>query len=159
MRGNGGGLTKTMEELTGRLFDRDVTIGELQERKSSRTLTAKKRRGVFAGPVVALVDADSGSSAEMLARLLQIERRGVVIGDRSSGKVMQARRIRGAVRTPRGSILYSATITTGALTMSDGASLEGVGVTPDELLLPSGEDLAAGRDPVLERAIALAGRG
>lgn len=153
MRGNGGGLTRTMEEITGRLFDRDVTIGELQERKSSRTLIAKKRRGAFTGSVIALLDADSGSSAEMLGRLLQIERRGLVIGDRSSGKVMQARRLRKGVRTPRGTIMYGATITTGALTMSDGASLEGVGVTPDELLLPRAEDLAAGRDPVLARAI------
>lgn len=158
MRGNGGGLIRTMEEVTGRLFDRDVTIGELKGRTSSRTLTAKSRRGAFTGPVIALLDADSGSSAEMLGRVLQIERRGIVIGDRSSGKVMQARRLRGGVRTPRGTIVYSASITTGALTMSDGASLEGVGVTPDELLLPTAEDLAEGRDPVLARAVAIAGR-
>jgi hypothetical protein len=39
----------------------------------------------------------------------------------------------------------------------DGASLEGKGVTPDELLVPTGEDLAADRDVVLTRAAALAG--
>ena len=41
--------------------------------------------------------------------------------------------------------------------MPDGRSLEGSGVTPDELLLLTGGDLAAGRDPVLARAAALAG--
>jgi hypothetical protein len=41
--------------------------------------------------------------------------------------------------------------------MADGNGLEKVGVTPDELLLPSGADLLAKRDPVLSRAAALAG--
>jgi O-acetyl-ADP-ribose deacetylase (regulator of RNase III) len=41
--------------------------------------------------------------------------------------------------------------------MTDGKSLEHTGLTPDEMSLPSGADMAAGRDPVLARAAALAG--
>jgi hypothetical protein len=42
--------------------------------------------------------------------------------------------------------------------MSDGARLEKAGVVPDGTVFPAGEELAAGRDPALARALALAGK-
>jgi C-terminal processing protease CtpA/Prc len=48
-------------------------------------------------------------------------------------------------------------VTDADLIMSDGASLENTGVTPDEQMLPTAADLAAGRDPVLAHAAAVLG--
>jgi hypothetical protein len=54
-------------------------------------------------------------------------------------------------------VFFGAMITQFDLIMSDGRSLEGTGVTPDEILLPTAADLAVGRDPVLSRAAAICG--
>ena len=54
-------------------------------------------------------------------------------------------------------VFYGASITDADLIMTDGLSLERKGVTPDELILPTGADLAAKRDPILARAAALVG--
>jgi C-terminal processing protease CtpA/Prc len=49
-------------------------------------------------------------------------------------------------------IFYGVSISEADLIMSDGKSLEHVGVEPDELLIPSAEALAKGEDPVLAHA-------
>jgi C-terminal processing protease CtpA/Prc len=157
MRGNGGGLIKTLEQLVGRLFDRDVKIADVKSRKSTRALVAKKRRTPFGGKLAVLIDADSGSAAEVLARLVQIEKRGIVIGDRSAGAVMQGQIMTGGLEAAEGVLVYYASITSADLIMHDGRSLEKAGVNPDELILPAPTDMAAGRDPVMARAVAALG--
>jgi C-terminal processing protease CtpA/Prc len=88
--------------------------------------------------------------------VVQLEHRGTVIGDRTSGKVMEALEI-GDSQGADIRIFYGFSVTEANLIMSDGKSLEKTGVTPDELLLPTGADIAAGRDPVLSHAAELAG--
>jgi len=80
MRGNPGGIVKTLEQLTARLFDHDVKIADLKGRKSMKPSVAKKRKTPFTGKTVVLVDSDSASAAEVLARVIQLEKRGLVGG-------------------------------------------------------------------------------
>ncbi len=157
LRGNGGGFVKGLELLSGYFFDHDVKIADLKGRKSSRPLVAHKRKPLFEGKIVVLVDSQSASAAEMLARLLQIEKRAIVIGDRTSGLTMQARLVSAVLRTVDGFIPYGAAVSDADPVMTDGKSIEGVGVAPDELLLPTQADIAGGRDPILSRAVAMLG--
>ena len=156
LRGNGGGSTETLSSLAGSLFDHDVKIADRVGRDATKPMIAKRRANIFEGKLIVLVDARSASASELLARVVQLEHRGTVIGDRSAGAVMEAKRYRESTGVSMGPV-FGFSVTDANLIMSDGKSLEGTGVTPDEILLPTAADLAAGRDPVLARAAELAG--
>jgi carboxyl-terminal processing protease len=157
LRGNPGGLIDTMRRMASNLFDHDVTIADEVTRKDRSKIIAKTRgASAFTGKLIVLVDSGSASSAELLARVVQLEKRGIVIGDRSAGAVMETRFFPydqgGTVK-----IVYAFAVTQANLIMADGKSLEGVGVVPDEIALPAPADVAVGRDPVLAHAAQLAG--
>jgi C-terminal processing protease CtpA/Prc len=164
LRGNPGGTVSMEQRLLGYFFDRDVKIGDERLRNKTSTVTAKTRGAdkIFSGKVIVLVDTKSASAAEVFARVMQLEKRGTVIGDHTAGAVMTGVMATFPFKTAADwqaipSSFYGASITIADLIMSDGKSLEKDGVTPDMVLLPSGQDLAARRDPVLARAASLAG--
>jgi carboxyl-terminal processing protease len=111
----------------------------------------------FAGFLVVLVDSNSSSAAETFARVVQLEKRGIVIGDRTSGQVRESLKLRHnefhAGSTPQ----YVVSVSVADLIFADGKNLEGSGVTPDIMVLPTQQDLATGRDPVLAEALKLLG--
>lgn len=156
LRGNPGGLVDTLGWVVSSLFDREIKIADLKGRKELKPQVAKRSGDPFTGPVIAVVDSRSGSASEVLARVLQIEKRGTVIGDRSAGAVMRSRFHDFELGLDR-LVFYGISITNADVIMTDGKSLERTGVVPDVPLLPTPEDLAAGRDPVLARAVELAG--
>lgn len=156
LRGDPGGSEDTLEYLIGDVFDHTVTIGDRVSRKKSETLTAKSHHDPFQGKLVVLIDSKSASAAELFARVVQLEKRGTVVGDRSAGAVMEAKEFsyHSGFQTV---IFFGASITHADLIMTDGKSLEHHGVVPDVTSLPSAQDLADGSDPVLARAVEVAG--
>ena len=157
LRRNGGGAVETLQRLVGNLFDRDITIGNMKLRKESKPMLAKTRGDSgYKGQVLVLVDSESASAAEVLARVVQLEKRGTVLGDRTYGKVMRSRLYPHQIGLET-VIFYAVSVTDADLIMGDGKSLEGAGVAPDEILLPTAEDLRAQKDPVLARAVSVAG--
>jgi C-terminal processing protease CtpA/Prc len=138
-------------------FDRDITFAEIKRRKETKPLIAKTRgSNAFGGQLIVLIDSRSGSAAELFARVVQLEKRGLVVGDVSAGAVMRSKH-HGHELGLDTVIFYGASITDADIIMSDGKSLERVGVIPDELKLPKAAALAAKHDPVLSYAAALTG--
>lgn len=156
LRSNGGGYVDTLRHMVGYFLGDAVKIGDVKGRKESKPMMSKKIGGNFEGKLVVLVDSDSASAAEVFSRMMQLHQRAVVIGDRSAGSVMISR-FYGRQMGTGSVVFYGTSITEADTIMTDGKSLERVGVTPDELLLPKPEDLASGKDPVLSRAAALLG--
>jgi C-terminal processing protease CtpA/Prc len=137
----------------GGLFQRDVKIADRVSRGKTQPVVAmSNHRHVFPGKLIVLVDSDSASAAELFARVVQIEQRGIVLGDRTSGTTTQ-----GQFFFHQSTFLFGAQVTQSELVMADGKSLEHLGVTPDETIVPSAQDLANGLDPVMTRAAEIAG--
>jgi carboxyl-terminal processing protease len=156
LRENSGGSESNIALVLSGLFDHDVTIAKQVKRKEQKPFLAKSSgHSAFTGQLIVLIDSRSASASEILARVLQLEHRGIVVGDRSAGSVMAAQffpSVAGLGGPP-----FGAEITVADMIMADGKSLEHVGVTPDDIFLPSPADLAAGNDPVLAHAAGLAG--
>ena len=152
LRNNPGGSVETLKYLIGGMFDNDIKIADRVGRKEKKAEIAKGTHNPFKGKLVVLIDSNSASAAELFARTMQLEKRGMVLGDLSSGSVMEAKHYDEKLGTDT-VIFYGVSITEWDLIMADGKSLEHVGVTPDQLILPTAQDLAAGRDPVLAQAI------
>lgn len=152
LRDNGGGSVDILKRLLGHLFDKDIKIADEKKRKSTKPLTAKTQGSDnFKGKLIVLIDQGSASASEVLARIVQLEKRGKVIGDRSMGAVMESQffDMNLGVGT---TLYYGMSITMADLIMADGKSLEKIGVLPDEVAIPTGEDIAHNRDPVLSLA-------
>jgi carboxyl-terminal processing protease len=101
---------------------------------------------IYSGPVVILVDAHSASSSEVFAAGMQDTLRAKIIGSQSCGCVL-------GIAKPR--VMKGG----GVLEMSEvlwfspkGRKLEGTGIIPDKIVVPSVADLQRRRDPVLAEA-------
>ena len=157
LRDNGGGYVDIEKKLVGAIFDHDVKIGDEKSRRETKPVLAKTRgSGAYKGDLIVVVDQGSASASEVFAKVVQLEKRGKVIGDRTAGAVMTSKFV--PLELGMENVIYfgmSVAITD--LLMSDGKSLEKVGVTPDETVVPKQADLANKRDPVLAYAAKLSG--
>ncbi|MEZ5424634.1 MAG: S41 family peptidase [Pyrinomonadaceae bacterium] len=162
LRGNRGGYVSIEEYLTGYFFDRNVKIADFIMRDKTKERVAKtQKEDAFQGEMIVLIDSNSASAAEVFSRVIQLEKRGKIIGDISAGAVMTSIQVSMTnVRGPQGFETYSVfgmNVTIADLIMSDGNRLENVGVTPDIAIGPSGAALAQGNDPILAYAAKLFG--
>ena len=131
LRGNPGGYVDTLDRLLGGLFQNDLKICDRVGRDGTKSMSAMGRHhDAFTGRFAVLIDSESASASEVLARVVQIERRGFIVGDRSSGSVMEARHYPHEVSIDS-RVSYAPSVTDADLVMTDGKTLEPVGVEPD----------------------------
>lgn len=155
LRGNGGGSLSTMVDLMGQFVREPFEMATSVSRKKSEPIRVKPLSPHITSPLYVMLDSASASASEMFARSMQIHKRAVIIGDRSSGRVNSAQ----FFWKPIGSweaVEFGTEIAVSKVVMEDGQALETRGVTPDEFCIPTPADMRGEKDPCLDRALAIA---
>lgn len=154
LRGNPGGLAAMLMGISGYFLDEPIVLGTMKTRERELRFVANPRRvnaagervKPYAGPVAILVDSMTGSASECFAGGMQAIGRARVFGQPSMGQALPAL----FDRLPNGDVLLHAY---GDFQTSRGTRLEGRGVVPDEMAPLSRENLLAGRDLAMSRAV------
>ena len=91
LRGNPGGPPLAAMEISGFFLKGGEEFAYFQKRnapKADLEVPAFDPREQFNGPMVVLVDADTGSAAELFAGVMQFRRRAVVLGVNTAGQIL-----------------------------------------------------------------------
>jgi len=159
LRRNGGGDLAVLLPIAGYFFGKKTLFAKDSTRTGKplssyvglfklplQLYVGRAGEQIYSGPVVILVDAHSASSSEVFAAGMQDTLRAKVIGSQSCGCVL-------GIAKPR--VMKGG----GVLEMSEvlwfspkGRKLEGTGIIPDKIVVPSVADLQRRRDPVLAEA-------
>lgn len=146
LRGNPGGVMGVSSGMVGLLTSKAGLIGVLRTRAGGLPIPTFPQRSSYGGPIVVLIDRLSGSTSEVMAAALQESGRAKVVGERSAGAVLGA----DIKELPTGALFEYARA---GFTTSDGATLEGRGVTPDVEKRLSRGALLRGEDEQLQEAV------
>ena len=148
LRDNGGGRIKELKNTLSPFFAKEVEFGTFVKRSGKISEKAVKGSGdnVFAGKVIVLTNENSVSSSEIFSLIMQENNRAQIVGTKSRGAVLISRNL----DLPE---YFALRVAFFDYISPKGMRLEGVGVKPDVEVDLTIEDILAGRDSVLERAI------
>lgn len=149
LRNNGGGYLVTAIDVASQFIKDGVIM--IEEYGDGRRDVYEARRGGKATdiPLVVLVNEGSASASEIVAGAIQDRGRGYLVGVTTYGKgsvqnYVELENGQGAVR-----------VTVARWLTPNGRQIHEVGLQPDFVVEITEEDLAAGKDPQLEQAIAV----
>ena len=145
LRDNGGGLLQSAVDVAGQFVDGLVMI-EAHRDGSEQPFVAPLDGAARDVPLVILINHSTASASEIVAGALRDRKQVKLIGERTYGKGS----VQNVYPLSDGSSLH---VTTSEWYTPNRAKLTGLGLLPDIEVIRTAEDRAAGRDPVLDRAV------
>lgn len=147
LRNNGGGYLQTSIEVASEFIDKGVILYERYGDGSRDTYNALGNGRATDLPIVVLVNEGSASASEILAGALQDYERAQLVGVVTYGK--------GSVQQwiPLSDENGAARVTIARWLTPDERLIDGVGLTPDFTVELTEDDIAAERDPQLDKAV------
>jgi hypothetical protein len=146
-RHNIGGQVTVLQDVMGHFLAAGTKLGVTSDAKHSDYWVASSSPDVFQGPVAVLVGPVSASAAEVGASAFKYYKRGELYGQDTLGKVL----LSNIFPLEDGGSIQVATADVRA---SDGMRLENIGVSVDHTVVPTLAAIRAGRDVVVDSALA-----
>jgi len=156
LRGNPGGVGGLAMGVGGHFFEVPTSLGTMTNEFGEMTFNTNPQRlspdgelvSPLSTPLAILVDDMSASTSEIFAGGMQTADRAEVVGRRTPGMALPAV----AEELPNGDILYHAIA---EFTLPDGATVEGIGISPDLDVVLNRDAFEGSRDPDLRAAVEL----
>ena len=156
LRGNPGGVGGLSMGVGGHFFTEPVSLGTMTNEFGEMNFTTNPQRLSPEGelvtplstPLAILIDEMSASTSEIFAGGMQTADRAEIVGRRTPGMALPAV----AEELPNGDILYHAIA---EFTLPDGATIEGIGVSPDLPVTLTPASFEGSRDPDVRAAVEL----
>ena len=157
LRNNGGGFAKNDRYFSSSFIDRELTYYYSQVKtgtghsdfgpRTAKIISPRKDNVIYKGKIVLLTNRFTASGGEIVALIFKNLAYSTQIGDTTMGCFGEVTQVG---QMPNGwTINFPCTLTT----YEDGTSPEGIGIIPDIVIDNTKQDIAAGKDKVLERAI------
>jgi len=148
LRGNGGGYLTAARDVSSLWLEDKVVVTERSGGKVTETLRADTDAPLKGIPTIVLVDGGSASASEIVAGALSDNKAAKLVGEKTFGK--------GSVQAVE-DILSGGQlkVTIAKWYTPNGKNLSKAGLTPDETVKLTPEDINAGRDTQKDRAIQL----
>lgn len=149
LRNNGGGYLVTAIDVVSQFIDKGVVMLEEYGDGSRKEFKAKSGGLATNVPLIVLINGGTASASEITAGAIQDLGRGKLVGEKSFGK--------GSVQNwiPLSGDEGAVRVTIARWLTPNGTQIHGVGLTPDVAVEFTEQDMEAGRDPQLEKAVDL----
>lgn len=148
LRGNPGGAVSSAQAVAGLWLDRRVV---LTQRQGDKIIQEDRSTGT---PLLAdiktivLIDNGSASASEIVAGALKDHNEGTLVGEKSYGKGS----VQSVIELASGARLK---VTSARWYTPKGANIDKTGISPDESVEMTADDINSGRDPQMDRAKSL----
>ena len=146
LRNNGGGYVSAAQDLLSLWIDGQKVYEQKSKSTGDTVANASSGKAILKDmKTVVLVNGGTASASEIVAGALKDYGKATVIGEQTFGKGV----VQNVLKLSNGSTLK---VTVADWYTPNGTSLNGVGVTPDEVVERTYEDLNMMRDPQMDRA-------
>jgi carboxyl-terminal processing protease len=147
MRGNGGGDAGEQRRIISLVVHNQIIWTAVDRQGQHSDMRTDESIPLYHVSLAALIDRGCASSCEITAMDIRDLHLGRLVGERTSGMVSGPSN---DFFLDDGSVV---TLPVAFLQGPAGESVDGIGVPPDDEVYPTPVDLAAGHDPVLEKAL------